>query len=240
MRKREQKRRLLFEALGTAKTYFLTLSYRGSTPIEYEDVQKYLKRCRKHIGKRYAFRFFCVAELGGKGGRKHYHMLVFAPEGARTRDFRLWKEGFLYLKTVDTRAKIGTYVTKTMGYVQKSEGIERVRASQRLGSAYLETPFIAEVRKHFPRATVNGFREGKFFYRAPKTVTSRKPEPLRPLTEQEREDWNEVKRNDRPHREERSYAEQLADAQQNSYETKALYATKFELGDALTVPEERR
>lgn len=49
------------------------------------DVQLFMKRLRKRIGK---VRFFACGEYGSKGGRPHYHLLLF---GWSPSDRRLWR-----------------------------------------------------------------------------------------------------------------------------------------------------
>lgn len=71
--------RILFESQMHATSYFLTLTYRdecvppGGT-LDYSDVQLFLRRLRRRVGK---VRFFCTAEYGGQFGRPHYHLMLF-------------------------------------------------------------------------------------------------------------------------------------------------------------------
>jgi hypothetical protein len=62
--------------------YFLTLTYDEENlppneSLNHDDVQKFLKRLRKKLGK---FRYFMAGEYGKKGNRPHYHILMFGLE----------------------------------------------------------------------------------------------------------------------------------------------------------------
>lgn len=60
---------------------FVTLTYdekhlRSNRSLCKRDVQLYLKRLRKKDGTN-RIRYYCVGEYGSKGGRPHYHVLLF-------------------------------------------------------------------------------------------------------------------------------------------------------------------
>ena len=59
------------------KTYFITLTYNDDycpVSLNKRDVQLFLKRLRKEVGK---FRYFLVGEYGGTTFRPHYHLIIF-------------------------------------------------------------------------------------------------------------------------------------------------------------------
>lgn len=118
------------------------------------DITRYLKRVRKGSLPKWAvtlpryadfephetrFRFLCVAELGDKRGRLHYHLLVHEQEhGAEVRHALLetqWAEvGFSNWKIVRTPYGAAHYVSK---YLTKRM-IARVRASGGYGNNWIE------------------------------------------------------------------------------------------------------
>ena len=76
----------------TNHIFFCTLTYSNeampviSTSTGYDiryadisDVQKMIKRLRKHNAFGRSFRYFCVSELGSVRGRPHFHLLFFIP-----------------------------------------------------------------------------------------------------------------------------------------------------------------
>ena len=70
--------RCCLEALGYGSNYFITLTYDNEHlpqdgALHKEDLQKFFKRLRKEFGP---IRYFACGEYG-KGGRPHFHALVF-------------------------------------------------------------------------------------------------------------------------------------------------------------------
>jgi len=66
--------------------YFITLTYNeeniprdteGNTHVEKTDVQKFIKRLRKRIGKDNKLRYYLAAEYGPTTMRPHYHAVLF-------------------------------------------------------------------------------------------------------------------------------------------------------------------
>lgn len=117
--------RLLLESLCHQFTWFMTLTYDDDhLPVRKgpdgsairdlckEDLQKWIKRCRK-AGIR--FRYFAVGEYGEKTERPHYHAIVFGPpleEAERMQE--LWGLGFTSGAPADIRS-----MRYTLGYVLK-------------------------------------------------------------------------------------------------------------------------
>lgn len=153
----DRKRRLVYETNASETVYFITLTYRRKR-ITYRDVQLYLKRCRKKIGKRYKFKFAAVEEYGEKNNRQHYHLLICAPKEARTRDFRKWRKGITHIATVKRKdkSKLTTYLLKMTNYIQKSPSTPKM--SQRMGEGLLQFRSVAEILQAFPKARITKFR----------------------------------------------------------------------------------
>ncbi len=65
-----------------------------------DDIQKFIKSLRKAISKAFneTFRFYCLAEYGGKSMRPHYHFILFGKNAHQYITFakRIWSFGFLY------------------------------------------------------------------------------------------------------------------------------------------------
>lgn len=119
----------LEEAAGIGR--FLTLTYKDDPGVlKYRDLQLFLKRYRRN---RPECRFFAVGEYGDKGGRGHWHLIVFghAQEYAHHLPLPEWPHGFSY----DGSAAIES-IGYVAGYVMK-KSIELapniVRASNRPG-----------------------------------------------------------------------------------------------------------
>lgn len=75
-----------------------------------EDVQKFLKRFRKHYGE---IRFFCCGEYGSQNNRPHYHLLVF---GFDFPDRELYSRNNGYpLFTSEKLAKLWEFGFSTIG-----------------------------------------------------------------------------------------------------------------------------
>lgn len=79
--------RLMQENKKATSSYFLTLTYdesrvprneQGYATLNKQDVQKFIKRVRKHAGKRgKGIRYFAVGEYGEQTERPHYHIIIF-------------------------------------------------------------------------------------------------------------------------------------------------------------------
>lgn len=104
--------RLTQEHKASKSALFVTLTYDwrhcprdGS--LNKRDVQLFLKRLRKRDGTN-QIRYYLTGEYGSKGGRPHYHVLLF---NANERDVRAsWELGIVHVGTV-TLASVA-YCTK--------------------------------------------------------------------------------------------------------------------------------
>ncbi len=155
LRSREWQDRCLHEIKAAPRTWLVTLTYRGNKEIDYDAVQKYLKRLRKGYSGR--VRFVAVAEKGSKGQRLHYHLLLHC--GADLTYRRVcpgWRSGFIHAKIAD--AGSASYVAK---YAAK-DPTQRIRASTSYGTAPLRDlwshEMVKAVFKAFPEASVKSIR----------------------------------------------------------------------------------
>lgn len=77
----------MVETYASKLSFFLTLTYdnqhlplfNGFPSINYKDVQDFHKRLRKFLETNNLgnYKYYCVAEYGGKLGRPHYHLYMF-------------------------------------------------------------------------------------------------------------------------------------------------------------------
>lgn len=113
--------RIIAESKSSPFTYYLTLTYGRdkygdsdhvrAAVLTYSDVQKYMKRVRKNLGKA---RYFVAGEYGDERGRAHWHLILFTDrelvfvddegnEVAPIFDTEKvnqghWKDGFTYIE----------------------------------------------------------------------------------------------------------------------------------------------
>lgn len=136
--------RLEQELKAAKNAYFVTLTYEdenlyyndsGYPSVNKKHLQDFFKRLRKYT----KFRYYAVAEYGGKTYRPHYHAIFFNLDLKDPQQtlIKTWKHGFVSLGTV-TPASIN-YVTKyviTRQYVEK--GLDPVFSlmSRRPGIGY--------------------------------------------------------------------------------------------------------
>ena len=138
-----------------AKTWFLTLTYRGETSVGYTEIQKMFKRLRK----KHEFRYLCVAELGEKNGRLHYHCVV---HGELTkREVRgEWTHGFSDAKLAnDNPNTVARYVSKYISKAKSKVGGRCYRASIGYGKKQLhqvldQSDTVQKILEYFPDARV--------------------------------------------------------------------------------------
>jgi len=85
---------------------FLTLTYaseflpKNNTLVK-RDLQLFLKRLRKNLAPR-KIRFFASGEYGEKGGRPHYHLILFSVGGTDRRIIEhCWPHGLIHIGSVD-------------------------------------------------------------------------------------------------------------------------------------------
>lgn len=125
--------RLMHEKKMHDKAVFLTLTYapeflpENGTLVK-EDLQLFIKRLRKHVGK---VRFFACGEYGEKYSRPHYHLIIFGL-GAENSVFNgkkydykkhgywlnspLWKFGTMFIGDVSYGScrYVASYVNKKL------------------------------------------------------------------------------------------------------------------------------
>ena len=134
-----------------AKTWFLTLTYRGAVKVGYDEIQKMVKRLRK----KHTFRYLAVAEEGEKNGRLHYHMVIHGP--LTKRDVRSeWKHGFSDAK-LSNDTNISSYISKYISKAKSKIGGRCYRASIGYGKKQFhkdcsESLLIKEILERFPHA----------------------------------------------------------------------------------------
>lgn len=114
-----------------------------SDKVGYRLIQRYLKRLRARYGKQIGtVRYACVAELGSKTGRLHYHLLMHAKSSLTERMVRSpWSGGIseaTLVRKSSTSASAGVssawYLTKAARYLTKASDVSRLRFSQGYGS----------------------------------------------------------------------------------------------------------
>lgn len=142
--------RLYYEALEAVQMAFITFTYEeknlsyadcDQAVLNYADLRNFWKSARK---AGFNFRYFGVGEYGEKGGRPHFHALVFT--GVNDIDWNvfcnIWRFGFTHIGEV-TNASI-MYVTKDMlKEVDQYDYLEpefrpQVRMSKGIGKAYIK------------------------------------------------------------------------------------------------------
>jgi hypothetical protein len=136
-----------------AKTWFITLTYRGSIKIGYDEIQKMVKRLRK----KHTFRYLAVAEEGEKNGRLHFHMVIHGD--LTKREVRSeWKHGFSDAK-LSRDPNISTYISKYISKAKSKLGGKCYRASIGYGKKQLHKQLddhktIKQIMERFPLARV--------------------------------------------------------------------------------------
>lgn len=133
---REWAIRIMCEAHTSGASCFLTLTYDEAhyrQYLEYSDIQLFLKRERKRIGKR--LRFFVAGEYGDVTGRAHWHMCLFGEDYASTRKpydsklfeddglTRSWGKGAVLIGKLeyDSARYVASYVTKKLSTDKHNE-----------------------------------------------------------------------------------------------------------------------
>lgn len=125
--------RLMHEKKMHDKAVFLTLTYapehlpENGTLVK-EDLQLFMKRLRKHVGK---VRFFACGEYGEQYQRPHYHLIIFGIDAenivfkGKKWDFKkhgywlnspLWKNGTMFIGDVSYGScrYVASYVNKKL------------------------------------------------------------------------------------------------------------------------------
>lgn len=173
--------RLKEETKAARSAFFVTLTYdENNLPMLAKGtevqgilikahVQKFIKRVRKEVAD-VKLRYFAVGEYGGKGGRPHYHLILFGlPCVSLSQCLQLverhWRKGFCYVEWV-TPQNI-KYLCKYMNKLDERPWFFPPfrLMSQGIGRAFVDNPKIwkwyqklpklyyhdGEYRKHLPR-----------------------------------------------------------------------------------------
>lgn len=108
-RSRQWAVRIMHEAQMHPANSFVTLTYdddhlpsRGS--LAYPDVQKFLKRLRKHLN--FPIRYFLCGEYGAVSGRPHYHICLFG------HDFRDGSDSFYNSMSPGAKLRISKVLSR--------------------------------------------------------------------------------------------------------------------------------
>lgn len=159
--------RLTTEYIKYKNNCVLTLTYNNDnlpadSLINYRDVQLFLKRLRKKLGKEHKIKFACCSEYGSLRLRPHYHVIIFNwfPEDVnllypykvtnkRSKLYKskvcddLWNKGFVDVGLVDyhTARYITQYCVKKnihkdfIAYSEKNK-IKREKLTCSVGTGY--------------------------------------------------------------------------------------------------------
>lgn len=129
--------RLIAEGTQWESASFLTLTYEDS-PIDliYSHVQNFLKQVRKHK----TVRFYAVGEYGERGGRPHWHLILFGmhPPYIGMCELQGWSHGLAYFGdlTPASAAYVAGYNLKGIGDPRKS--FARMSRKPGIGHHYFE------------------------------------------------------------------------------------------------------
>lgn len=135
LRQREWANRILWEATSHTNIWWVRLSYAGQREPGYGEVQKWLKRVRKHVSLRY-----CIAEeRGDDRGRLHWHAFLFGNTDLTRRVWHSeWRLGHIWARSAKSPGA-GFYIAK---YATKAG---RLRASTNLGYQAFERDYAAHL-----------------------------------------------------------------------------------------------
>lgn len=139
---------------------FLPHSADGLATLHKKDIQLYLKRLRKRIGKQSKIKYYAVGEYGTKSERPHYHMIIFnLPEQYAVTDeynnspllTKIWNYGHVRvdecnIKTIKYVAKYVMKKTKREQRIQDGIVPEFSLMSKQLGMNFL-TPQMTKFLK---------------------------------------------------------------------------------------------
>lgn len=127
--------------------------------LETKDIQLFIKNLRTDIFKAFheSFRFYCLAEYGGKSFRPHYHFILFGKNAHQYIRFarERWNYGFLYNSgTVNSQnCSLSSYLSQ---YLSSSTAIpsfltasrpQKIYHSKNFGYYHL-LPFIKDFYKN--------------------------------------------------------------------------------------------
>lgn len=128
--------RLYYEHRFSKGSHFVTLTYDWNHypkdgRVSKREIQLFMKRLRKINDK---LRYYAVGEYGSKGGRPHYHLLLFGnldPETIR----KAWQKGITHIGTVNSKSI--AYCTKYVIQPKKDGAFALMSRGYAIGSQYL-------------------------------------------------------------------------------------------------------
>lgn len=124
MREAQWAFRAQIEFLLAERTWWLTLTYRGTIEPNYEHVKGFFKRIRK---AGHEIRYVISEERGTEKERLHWHILIHCSDTLKRRQIeRCWDHGFVNARLA-RHAGLGRYLAK---YLAKQS---RIRASKHYG-----------------------------------------------------------------------------------------------------------
>jgi len=166
--------RLVEEAKDHDKMIFLTLTYEDnnltygetSPTLVKSDVQKFLKRFRKKIGRK--IRYYCVGEYGTSTYRPHYHFIMFNVDDTDYDSLlSSWGLGHIEIGSVTIRsisyvckfhvnkssAPRGTMPSFTLMSTKPAIGASYVTRMADYHSASVDRAYYSDynIKKHLPR-----------------------------------------------------------------------------------------
>ena len=124
--------RLMLESYCHVASSFVTLTYNDDNvpsdgSLSKRHVQLFLKRLRKCLGDS-RIRYYCAGEYGEKGGRRHYHLIIFglSPDISTEEIIeKCWNYGFVTVDpcVFETVQYVAGYVTKKI--IRKGDSREK-------------------------------------------------------------------------------------------------------------------
>lgn len=123
LRSQEWTARAKHEWFSHERCWWITLTFRGSVPKFYEEVQKWLKRVRS--SSNLSIRYLVSEETGERRNRLHWHVLLFSSKSVTKRCLTSrWKHGFskcVLARTVGVLRYVSKYASK-VGRLRASVG----------------------------------------------------------------------------------------------------------------------
>nr|QJB20309.1 MAG: replication initiator protein [Microvirus sp.] len=188
LRREDWAARTVWEILGADKAVFITLTFRRKPKDGYAEFQRYAKRLRQALCRRYGrtsrVRFVCASEFGERRGRYHLHGIICAIGcDPPVRFFRnRWKGGITHARAIGSvgAKRVSRYVAKYLakaGRIRASNGFGTGSATQeRIVTNVSRDATAAAIFQAFPGAQVVAVREaqGEKPVRAPYALRKRR------------------------------------------------------------------
>lgn len=161
--------RIAHEATLHEENCFVTLTYSDELlPDDYSinkrDLQLFFKRLRKSLQPK-KIRYYACGEYGDKGGRPHYHAIIF---GYRPQDAVQWRQGRNYWnyrsETLETLWGLGhvefSDVTSANGSYVAGYALKKMRGSKDPDKYLRAHPITGEVHEVLPEFAVMSTKPG--------------------------------------------------------------------------------